>query len=233
MIDVCIGYDPRESVTYKTCVNSIRRHTSGEVRIVKLGSDFAHDLGFDRQDASAATAFSLARFLVPWVPSIGTPSLFCDCDFVFTQGLQQLFSEFDPRYAVQVVKHPTSLWLNAHGSLDAVETKMDGKKNSYYPKKWWSALVLWNPSHRAHDRLTMKELLTRPPGWLHRFEWLLDDEIGELSSTWHWLDGYSADSERPPAGIHFTRGTPELGPEWENTRWASLWREYRDWSPTR
>jgi hypothetical protein len=156
-------------------------------------------------------------------------ALFCDCDFVFTRPLEELFALADPSKAVMVVKHGPDLWRKAHGEDDRV-TKMDGKIHTYYPCKWWSALTLWNCEHLANFNLTPRWVNDASPSMLHRFGWLQDNQIGELPSNWHWLDGYS---EKPtpdtaphalPAGIHFTRGSPELA-GWENTRYAWLWRQ--------
>jgi hypothetical protein len=149
----------------------------------------------------AATEFSYTRFLTPFL-STGPWAVFCDADFIFTRPLEDLFAEADSSKAVQVVKHN-------HEIRERV--KMDGQAQTSYPRKWWSALVLWNCAHPAHQKLTAYDINHQTGAHLHRFAWLDDELIGDLSPEWHWLDGYNEESLFEPWGIHYTLGTPELG----------------------
>jgi hypothetical protein len=221
--EVFIGYDSREPLTYEVCRNSIlRRSRNFQPRALFTPELKAQGL-YRRNDAKAATEFSLTRFLVPRLASYHGWALFCDSDFVFTRPLDELFALRDDRYAVMVVKHGPELWHDKHGSETCVVEKMDGKLQSYYPMKWWSACVLWNCDHRANMCIGTTMVNEETPQYLHRFGWLRDEEIGELPETWHWLDGYSPDpGPEAPAGVHYTRGTPEL-PNWGETRFAERW----------
>jgi hypothetical protein len=85
--------------------------------------------------------------------------------------------------------------------------KMDGQVQSYYQRKNWSSVILWNCDHPAHKRLTLELLNSAPGRDLHRFCWLKDEEIGSLAPRWNYL----VDVEpRPssPAIYHFTLGGP-------------------------
>jgi hypothetical protein len=218
---VWIGHDRRWPKTYEACRNSIRHHNP-EVQPLPLSRALVEGTGlYWRADPKAATEFSLSRFLVPALMRYQGWALFCDGDFVFTRPLEELFALADPEKAVMVVQHSQDLWV--HGDR---RQKMDGQEQVYYPRKWWSALVLWNCGHTGNGIVTPARVNSADPGWLHRFGWLHDTEIGALPADWHWLDGYS----KPvlgdmPAGIHFTRGTPELA-DYENTEYAWLWRQH-------
>ena len=65
-------------------------------------------------------------------------ALFIDCDIVFLEDVNNLFSLADDRYAVMCVKHE----FKPKPGL-----KMDGQVQTVYPRKNWSSVVLWN--HRA------------------------------------------------------------------------------------
>lgn len=203
-MEIFVGWDSREPRTYAACVNSIESVSPDAViRPIKLNDMKEKGIFWRPKDELASTEFSVSRFLVPWLAQSDV-ALFCDADFIFTEPLEHLFQEFDRSKAVQVVKHD----FKVNESV-----KMDGKPQTMYPRKWWSALVLWNMGHPANGDLMLKDVNSRPGAWLHRFSWLPDDLIGDLSPDWHWLDGYSTLSGRLPRGIHYTLGTPELGRE--------------------
>ena len=69
----------------------------------------------------------------------------------------------------------------------------NGWENSIHlPKKNWSSLVLWNCGHPSNKKINT-ELVNDPKvtgKFLHRFSWLEDDEIGEISHEWNWLVGW-------------------------------------------
>lgn len=124
---------------------------------------------------------------------------------------------YDARYAAMCVKHEY---------VPRDKFKMDGKQQFAYPRKNWSSLVLWNCSHPANRVLTPKLVSAESASYLHRFNWLTDDLIGSLPSTWNWLEG---EYERPrniPFGIHFTRGGPWF-PEYRNVEYANEWNTAR------
>ena len=228
MARVFIGYDKREDLAFRVCRASLERQgpvgvspiVEREMRRRGLyGRELtrqANGLLWDEASAAAcSTDFAFTRFLVPWLAEGQDFALFCDCDFLFTQPVAELFALADPRYAVQVRKHAFAVNESA---------KMDGQAQQRYPRKWWSALVLWNLRHPAHRRLALADVSRRPGRWLHGFGWLDDSDIGDLPETWHWLEGYSPPSAdgRPPAAIHFTRGGPWFE-NWRKVAYGDLW----------
>lgn len=115
---------------------------------------------------------------------------------------------------------------------------MDGQVQQQYPRKNWSSMMLINCGHPSNHVVTKSfvnnEALTG--AYLHRFSWLKDEEIGEISHEWNWLEGwYKEPKDGKPKAIHFTEG----GPWFKNCQdvdYADLWIENAnktgtEWSP--
>jgi lipopolysaccharide biosynthesis glycosyltransferase len=163
-------------------------------------------------DAPQSTEFARSRFCVPHIQRRGW-ALFADSDILCLTDIAELFALADEKYAVMVVKHQ-------HDSGD--EIKMDGQVQTFYKRKNWSSVILWNCSHPAHYRLTKMRLNMWPGRDLHAFKWLQDDEIGELPPEWNHL----VDVQEPIDAkiLHYTLGTPNLA-GYENCGFNDLWLE--------
>jgi hypothetical protein len=112
--------------------------------------------------------------------------------------IAELWSLRDERFAVQVVKHDYST---------KQAQKYLGNVNQNYPRKNWSSVILWNCAHPAHRILTPEKVAASEGAFLHRFQWLRDDEVGSLPDHWNWLAIEYADN--PDAKlVHYTLGTP-------------------------
>ena len=61
-IPIFIGYDPRESIAYHTCANSIIRQSSKPVAIIPLALNLFNDYTETHTDGS--NQFIYSRFLV-------------------------------------------------------------------------------------------------------------------------------------------------------------------------
>ena len=128
-------------------------------------------------------------------------ALFIDCDIVFLEDVNNLFSLADDRYAVMCVKHE----FNPKPGL-----KMDGQVQTVYPRKNWSSVVLWNCAHPSNEKVTV-DSVNNPNfngAYFHRFSWLKDEEIGELPCDWNWLVGWYKKDDGVPRAIHYTEGGP-------------------------
>ena len=74
---------------------------------------------------------------------------------------------------------------------------MDGAVQTVYPRKNWSSLMLFNCDHPAVRALT-PEVVNRESGaYLHRMQWVADEDIGALPVEWNWLEGWN---EKPASG---------------------------------
>ena len=201
MNKIFIGYDSKEEVAFEVCKYSIEsRHISNQITIEALKQPLLRELGIYNRpiDQLASTEFSLTRFLTPYLSNYQGFSLFLDCDFIVLEDIQKLFDSIDKSKAVSVVKHDYN---------PSNKTKMNGLAQSTYPRKNWSSLMLFNNEHPSNRKLDLQAVNNETPQYLHRFSWLNDDEIGEISHKWNYLSGWYNDIERPSA-IHYTEGGP-------------------------
>jgi hypothetical protein len=125
----------------------------------------------------------------------------------------------DTAKAVHVVKH-------AYTPANAV--KMDGRAQTTYPRKNWSSFMLFNGAHPAVKALTPEVVNRENPAFLHRFAWIVDDElIGGLPLSWNFLEGEYPQPEKTPNAIHFTNGGPWFA-DWRHVDYGDLWCAERD-----
>lgn len=213
---VYVGYDTREDIAYQVCKHSIQTK-SPDADVRPLKQQELRDAGWYKRpiDKLASTEFTFTRFLVPELAGFKGWAVFMDCDMILTTDIKELFDQADDKYAVMCVKHD---YTPKEG------TKMDGQKQTVYPRKNWSSVMLFNCGHPSNATLT-QDLVNEPEingAYLHRFSWLKDEEIGELDHTWNYLVGWYNDIETPKL-IHYTEG----GPWFENYRdceFADLWK---------
>jgi len=210
---VYIGYDPREDIAYQVCKWSIESRNSN-IEVIPLKQTELRNYGiYSREiDPLASTEFTFTRFLIAELNKFDGWALFCDCDIIFRDDIQNLFNLADEKYAVMCAKHD-------YNPTDGI--KMDNQVQTQYPRKNWSSVMLVNCGHPSNKILT-KELVNDPKttgAFLHRFSWLKDSEIGEFSHEWNWLvDWYVPGKDGYPRGLHYTSG----GPWFENYRFCEL-----------
>jgi len=213
---IFVGYDTREDIAYQVCKHSIvSKQAQADVR--PLNQQELRDTGWYTRpiDKLASTEFTFTRFLVPELSNFNGWALFMDCDMILTTDIKELFDQADDRYAVMCVQHD---YTPREG------IKMDGQRQTIYPRKNWSSVVLWNCGHPSNKVVT-QEFVNDPEktgAYLHRFSWLKDEEIGALDHTWNYLVGVYNDIELPKL-IHYTEG----GPWFENYRYCEFSKEWK------
>jgi lipopolysaccharide biosynthesis glycosyltransferase len=214
---VFIGYDSREDIAWQVAWHSLLRHSGPEVTVHPIRQPVVRELGLYTRpvDATATTEFSLTRFLTPYLAAQQTGwTLFTDCDFLFTTDIRGVLVGLDPAKAVYVVQHD---YDPSH------DIKMDGKKQTRYPRKNWSSFMLFNNAHPDVKALTPEVVSTATPAFLHRFEWVTDQtQIGSLDLDWNFLEGEYPKPAKTPRVIHFTNGGPWFA-KWTNCDYADLW----------
>lgn len=213
---VFVGWDSREDIAYQVCKHSIitRQHNA---QVVPLKQHELREKGWYTRplDKLASTEFTFTRFLIPELANFEGWALFMDCDMILTTDIKELFDQANDDYAVMCVQHD---YTPKEG------TKMDGQKQTVYPRKNWSSVMLINCGHPSNKKLT-QDLVNDPEingAYLHRFSWLKDEEIGRLDHTWNYLVGVYDDIDVPKL-IHYTEG----GPWFENYRdckFNELWK---------
>ena len=213
---VFVGYDTREDIAYQVCKHSIlSKQPAADVRPLKQQE--LRDAGWYKRDVDklASTEFTVTRFLIPELTDFKGWALFMDCDMILTTDIKELFDQADDKYAIMCVQHD---YTPKEG------TKMDGQKQTIYPRKNWSSVMLFNCGHPANRKVT-QSLVNDPEingAYLHRFSWLNDFEIGELHHTWNYLVGVYDDIKKPKL-IHYTEGGPWFE-NYRNCEFADLWK---------
>jgi hypothetical protein len=215
---VFIGWDKREPEAYAVAKSSLQRHASipVDVQPIKLDELVKRGLYTRDIDPLASTEFTYTRFLTPALAGFKGWALFCDCDFLWLGDIAGL---------AEYTKTPKAVYCVQHDYTPKETTKMDGAVQTAYPRKNWSSLMLFNCEHPSVKALT-PELVNRESGaYLHRFQWVKDEDIGSLPVEWNWLEGWN---EKPktgtPKAVHYTRGGPWFK-EWQDVDYAGLWRE--------
>jgi hypothetical protein len=198
MLNVYIGYDPRESVAFYTLAHSILRRSSIPVSIAPLMQSQLKGLYRRARGPTESTEFSLTRFLVPALSEFRGWSIFMDCDMLCRADIAELAREIErqPDKAVLVCQHDY---------VPKTQRKFLGQVQTKYPRKNWSSLMLFN---NARCRALGPEYVNSASGLeLHRFAWTGDESIGALPLEWNWLVG---EYDHNPAAkiVHYTIGGP-------------------------
>ncbi len=196
MINVFIGFDPREAIAYHVCANSIVRLSSQPVAITPLALNNLAD--YTERHTDGSNQFIYSRFLLPHLMQFSGWALFVDGDMLLRADIAGLWALRDPEKAVLCVHHDYRT---------RAADKYLGARNQDYPRKNWSSVVLWNCGHPANRCLTPDFVENASGAQLHRFTWLDDSLIGELPREWNWLPdefGPNPDAKL----LHWTLGTP-------------------------
>lgn len=113
--------------------------------------------------------------------------------------IDELWEQRDDRYSVMVKKHnytPTG------------DVKFLGNRQHKYSRKNWSSLMMYNC---AKCQPLTKHIVNTAHGlFMHRFEWLADEDIGEIKGPWNLLVAEQP-PEIHPKLVHFTLGGPWHG----------------------
>ena len=212
MIDIFIGYDPREAVAFSVLAHSIHVRASRPVSIAPLMLSQLDGILTRERHALQSSDFSFSRFLTPYLSGYRGWSIFMDCDMLVLDDIAKLWALRDDRHAVQVVKHN-------HVPKEAI--KFLGEKQTKYEKKNWSSVILFNNAKCL--ALTPEYVNTASGLELHQFKWLgNDDLIGNLPHRWNHLVGYDAPSPDVSL-VHYTIGGPYF-PEYRDCEHAGAWR---------
>jgi hypothetical protein len=218
---IFVGYDSREDIAWQVCRQSLLRHASNDLAVIPIRQPALRELGLYNRpdDAKASTEFSITRFLTPYLAAQSGWVIFCDCDFLFTVDVRQVFEGLDRSKAVYCVQHD---YVPAHS------VKMDGKEQAVYPRKNWSSFIIFNCDHPDVRGLRPEVINEATPAYLHRFQWIRQrEDIGALDIDWNFLVGEYAMPGRTPRALHYTVGGPWFA-AWQDCDYADLWLHERD-----
>lgn len=202
---IFVGYD--QPIVYHTFCESVLRYASHPVSFTPLAN-----LPIDR--AGESNNFTYSRFLVPYLMGFKGQALYADGDMICRSDIASLFRPEHFYNDVCVVKHDYQT---------KEQTKFRGAKNENYPRKNWSSLVLWNCEAWPNRLLTPDFVQMAKPEFLHRFQWVKDDRIGELPKEWNWLVGEYEKNDEAKL-YHYTLGAPCLN-EYADCDHSGLWFE--------
>ena len=220
-LNIYIGYDSKEDIAYRVCKYSILKRTNTNLKVtsLKLYELVTNKMYFREIDPLASTEFTYSRFLVPALNKYKGWAIFCDCDFIFFEDISKILESLDVSKAVYCVKHDYT---------PKEKHKMDGQKQTIYPRKNWSSFILFNCAHPSNKKLTVDMVNSETGSFLHQFKWLKDSEIGSLDERWNWLEGWTSSyNDKKPFAVHYTRGGPWFD-EWQDVEFANEWLNERD-----
>lgn len=210
VLKIFVGWDSRYPEPADVLSHSLEMHTSIplDIRFLKLS-----ELELDRKfDPLASTEFTYSRFLVPHLCNFEGKAVYLDNDMVCLADVKELDELDMTDYALRVVKHE-------HRPVNSV--KMDGAVQTTYPRKNWSSLMVMNC---AKLRLWSKNAVeTQTGAYLHRFQDIPDEQIGEIPETWNTLDWMDETTNL----IHYTDGGPWLEAYRDHPH-ADIWFQAHD-----
>jgi lipopolysaccharide biosynthesis glycosyltransferase len=211
MHEIFVGYDPSQDIAFKVLRYSLLKHATEPIDVRAVD---ANDLTeFKREtDPLASTPFTYTRFLVPWLCDYEGTALFMDSDMLALGDVSELFHLPMDGLALRVRQHD----YNPNETV-----KMGGKVQTQYPRKNWSSLMLMNCSELT--AWSKEAVETQTGAWLHRFEAVPDEKVGDISVEWNVLDHMNG----PTKLLHYTSGGPWLA-GCEDADHADLWHQYRE-----
>lgn len=210
MLRIFIGWDSRFPEPADVLRYSLLEHASIplDIRYLKL-----HELGLERpHDPRASTEFTYSRFLVPHLCGFSGKAIFMDSDMLCFSDIRELDDLDMGGLALRVVKHD-------YRPDNTV--KMHGCEQSAYPRKNWSSLMVM-----SCDRLRIWSkavVATQTGAFLHRFQGIPDEGIGDIPVAWNSLDRMDGGTRM----IHYTNGGPWLEAYRDHPH-ADAWFRARD-----
>lgn len=209
MIKLFCGYDEREAEGYAAFTRSVLRRASVPVEIHRLD-----DCGMPH----GSNAFTLSRFLVPYLCNFEGWAIYCDAsDMLVLADIGELADLYSPSYAVQVVKHD----YRTRNRIKYRGTDM-ACPNLDYPRKNWASVMLMNCAHPAWAGLFPHVVEAARMRDLLQLTFIKDHDIGELPGVWNRL----VDEGQPVEGgklLHWTAGIPAFS-LYQHAPGAELWR---------
>jgi hypothetical protein len=199
MIRLFVGHDPREAVAFNVFAHSVITRASEPVAITPLALNTLQGL-YTEEHTDGSNAFIYSRFLVPYLCGFDGWAIFADGDMLCQEDIAELWAHRDESCAVQVAMHHYKT---------AESTKYLGSPNEDYPRKNWSSVILWNCGHPMNRILTPEFVAKQTGAYLHRFSWLVGEDIKHLNLLWNWLAiEYPYMTKVKPCIVHYTLGTP-------------------------
>ena len=212
-LKIFIGYDPKEAVAFHVLCHSLLQRSSKPISITPINLKNLKGLYSRQHDQRQSNEFSFSRFLVPYLCDYDGFGIYMDCDMLALGDISTILNDIDESHAVSVVQHDYE---------SKVKVKYLGNKQYSYPRKNWSSFIVWNCAHPSNKGVDPKFIGDADAATLHRFLWLKDEEIGELSTKWNWLVGEYDNPTKDIKVLHWTLGGPYFH-EYSNGEFSEEW----------
>lgn len=210
MLRIFIGWDSRFPEPADVLAYSLRKFSSIplDIRFLKIAElDFHRD-----NDPLQSTEFTYTRFLVPHLCGFEGKAIFMDNDMLCLGDIRELDELDMSDFALRVVQHDYQ---------PENTVKMYGCAQTSYPRKNWSSLMIMRCDRL---RLWTKEIVQSQTGaYLHRFQDIPDEAIGDIPKTWNTLDWMDSHTQL----IHYTNGGPWFDAYRDHPH-AGVWYQMRD-----
>jgi lipopolysaccharide biosynthesis glycosyltransferase len=216
ILRVFLGFDPREAVAFHNCSQSIIENSSKPVSITPMYLPQLKEYTETHTDGS--NQFIYSRFLVPYLCNYNGWAIFLDGDMIVKDDIYKLYGLRDIWTAVQVVKHDYKTKF---------PTKYLGNKNEDYPCKNWSSVMLMNCGHYVWREIRPDTLPKMSGEFLHRFQWIPKEKIGDLPMEWNWLVEEYEHNDNAKL-LHYTIGIPGFSEYVKCDHSEDYWNSYRN-----
>lgn len=201
-------------MAYHTFCESVIKRATEPVAFFPLALSLLR--GYTETHKDGSNQFIYSRFLVPYLMNWGGWAMYADGDMACLDDITKLWKLRESFKAVMVAKHDYKT---------KAARKYLGAENQDYPRKNWSSLILWNCNHYANRKLTPDYVQAASGAHLHRFQWLADDQVGEIPLEWNWLaEEYK--HKQDVSLVHYTLGTPCF-PDYAACDYSAEWHAER------
>ena len=128
MLNIFIGYDPKEAVAYHVLCHSILKRATAPISITPLVREHFRPFFTRERGPYDSTDFSITRFLVPYLSGYQGWSVFMDCDMLCQADITRLWDDLKPPYN-------QALWVCQHDSTPKQGTRCRGKSRPPTPAR--------------------------------------------------------------------------------------------------
>ena len=218
MLKMFCGFDQREAPGYHVFCASVIHRSSIPVSFTPLSNNGL---------AQGTNAFTLSRFLVPYLMGYQGGAVFVDgADMICLADVAELAEmlwEMDPKIAVSVVKHR----YKTRNIRKYIGTPMESD-NTDYERKNWASMMLINCFHPMWKTVNPQFLQSTSKLSVLQLKFLSDAFIGDVPKEWNVLadEGQSTEGAKI---LHWTAGIPAFE-HYKDAPCADLWRE--EWKRT-
>ena len=198
MIQVFIGYDPREAIAFSVLAYSIQVRSSVPVAITPIMLSQLKGVLTRERHPLQSTDFSFSRFLTPYLSGFTGWSIFMDGDMLVLDDIAKLHALRDDRYAV-MVRLPGEGYLNK----EFYDVPLAGVKSEDFITTEGADCFLVAYKFALDENKHL--MVTR---YAHPYGKSYLDELPVTITTYRLQEGGITDG-KPPFYLHPSQGYPQ------------------------